>query len=154
MSDNISFYVAGVPVPEGSTRAFVVKGKPRIVHQGAKSLDAWRQRIATEAQRARPEQWPNDATSSYDVTVSFLLSRPESVRWWKRIRPTVKPDIDKTGRAVLDALTGILWPDDCQVCLLTIEKDYADNHDDPPGAYIEVSGHDNTAPRPLRRGAK
>lgn len=37
-----------------------------------------------------------------------------------------KPDRDNLDKAVLDALTGIFWHDDCQVCSGTIEKQIAD----------------------------
>jgi crossover junction endodeoxyribonuclease RusA len=37
---------------------------------------------------------------------------------------TGKPDAIKMARAVEDALTGILWNDDAQICAETIEKIY------------------------------
>lgn len=37
---------------------------------------------------------------------------------------TKRPDVDKLGRAVLDALTGIVWRDDCQVIGLQLVKGY------------------------------
>lgn len=36
-----------------------------------------------------------------------------------------KPDLDKLVRAVQDALTGIIYKDDGQVCRLTANKNYA-----------------------------
>ena len=40
--------------------------------------------------------------------------------------PTVKPDVDKLSRSVLDALTGIVWVDDAQVVDKTVRKRYAE----------------------------
>lgn len=153
MTDHLSFYVAGVAVPQGSKKAFMAGGKPRIVDQSGESLRAWRGRVAHEAQAARPADWPNNTKMSYRVSAFFVMARPDSVPWHKRICPTIKPDVDKTGRAILDALTGVLFPDDCQVCGLGVYKDYQDNMDDEakePGAYINVHADNNTAPKPKK----
>jgi Holliday junction resolvase RusA-like endonuclease len=41
-----------------------------------------------------------------------------------------KPDRDNLDKAVLDALTGIFWHDDCQVCSGSIEKRIAGGGDE------------------------
>jgi len=56
------------------------------------------------------------------VEVWFEFARPQSAG--KRLHPTVKPDIDKTLRAVLDALTGIAYDDDSQVVSVAASKMY------------------------------
>jgi Holliday junction resolvase RusA-like endonuclease len=43
------------------------------------------------------------------------------------LAPAVKPDLDKLVRAVLDALTGVVFRDDCQVAGLSCSKLYADH---------------------------
>lgn len=152
-TDHLSFYVAGVPVPEGSTKAFLVAGKPRITHQGGDNLRAWRQRIAHEAQAVRPQDWRSDA-SAYEVKAVFIAPRPASVKPWHRVWPTVAPDCDKLLRALDDALTGILWPDDAQVIAVTVFKVYegaAQAEGKSQGVNVSVWRHDNTAPRPERR---
>jgi Holliday junction resolvase RusA-like endonuclease len=40
------------------------------------------------------------------------------------IRPLTKPDVDNFAK-VIDALNGIVWPDDNQVVELTVEKFYS-----------------------------
>ena len=159
MTDSIAFHVLGEPSPEGSTRSFYIPKLNRTVttHQNQSALNAWRNRVATEAQNMlNGREWTSDATSSYSVEVVLVLPRPPSVARHKRIRPIVKPDIDKLLRAINDALTGILWPDDCQVTSAYGRKEYVDEHDiaRAPGAYIYVQRRPNTAPRPPRRGAK
>lgn len=129
----------------------MVRGKPRIVDQSGQSLQDWRQRIAHEAQVKRPEDWISDSESAYVVDIYFTLDRPSSVPEWKRLAPTVKPDIDKTARAVLDALTGILWVDDCQVTDMRIVKQYVvEGTGQRTGAEIYVVRLDNTAPKPKK----
>jgi Holliday junction resolvase RusA-like endonuclease len=49
----------------------------------------------------------------------------------------VRPDADKLIRAVLDALTGKVWRDDCQVAELLIRKRYAD--DGKEGVMIKLA---------------
>jgi crossover junction endodeoxyribonuclease RusA len=49
--------------------------------------------------------------------------------------PTVKPDLTKLERSTEDALTGILWHDDCQVCKKETCKIYVTRN---PGVLIKV----------------
>jgi Holliday junction resolvase RusA-like endonuclease len=153
--ETMAFVVLGEPSPEGSTKAFYIKKLNRTVttHQNQKSLEAWRNRVATEAQRVlEGREWTADSCSAYIVDVEFVLSRPPSVPEHKRKHPIVKPDIDKLVRAVNDALTGILFVDDCQVVSMAISKDYSD--DRRPGAYIVVSRYPNQTERPKRSKKK
>jgi len=152
--EELSFVVLGEPTPEGSTRAYYIKALDRTVttHQNKKSLEAWRNRVATEAQRAlEGREWKCDSASAYSVSVDFVLSRPASVPEHRRIHPTVKPDIDKLVRAINDALTSILFVDDCQVVSMTMTKDYSDER--RAGAYITVYRYPNQCERP-KRGRK
>jgi crossover junction endodeoxyribonuclease RusA len=58
------------------------------------------------------------------VMLDFALQRPKSLP--KRTSQHLKkPDIDKLARAVLDALTGILYRDDSEVVRLDVTKRYA-----------------------------
>ena len=139
ISSPIRFFVAGEPVPEGSTKAFVVNGKPCITH-GNPNMDKWRQRIATEAQHASEGRWfipkregINDGAS---IEIEFLIPRPKSVR--EGAQPTKRPDVDKLARAALDALTGVLFDDDSQVLSLSARKVYQ-AAGSSPGAMVTVS---------------
>ncbi len=140
----ISFIVLGEPSPEGSTRSFYIPKLNRTVttHQNQTRLNAWRNRVATEAQNVLFErEWTSDRASAYTLDVDFVLPRPPSVPPHRRIRPTVKPDIDKLVRAINDALTGILFPDDCQVVSIRVTKDYEGER--RPGAYLRVCRYQN-----------
>jgi Holliday junction resolvase RusA-like endonuclease len=66
---------------------------------------------------------PHVAIGPVKVQITFHLPRPKS-RPKRHTHPDVRPDLDKLQRAVLDALTGIAWRDDAQVCAIAAEKCY------------------------------
>ena len=105
--ETIEFSVLGEPSPEGSTRAFYIKAV--VTHSNQSNLEAWRNRVATEAQRAlEGSSWISDSSSAYALDVDFYLTRPPSVQPHKRLHPIVKPDLDKFIRAINDALRNLV----------------------------------------------
>ena len=131
----LMFEVLGDPVTEGSTRAFVSKdGKARVVHDSP-HLDGWRQAIGYEAKKHVSGPLHEGRV---DVTAVFWLLRPKSVSVKKRPSPTVIPDVDKLTRALLDALSGIVYRDDGQVCRIEVEKRYCDAGQPRPGVAVTV----------------
>lgn len=130
---NISFTVYGKPEPQGSMRAFVIKGRP-IVTSSNKNLKSWRQQVATAALVARDDvQGPSAAIweGAVNVMVNFYFDKPKSV---KRTYMTTRPDLDKLVRSVNDALTGIIFKDDSQVVACAAFKFYGS----PARAEIQV----------------
>ena len=121
--ESITFTVAGVPIPQGSTRAFVVKGRA-VTTSSNKNLAQWRQRIATEAQRVADETgFYRDGKFAYAVLADFYFPRTKSMGR-KLIRHTVRPDLDKVQRAVGDGITGILIADDATIDRWSVSKSY------------------------------
>ena len=129
MPHSITFFVAGEPAPKGSTRAFVVHGRPIITGANRRTKD-WEMRIATEAQALSAD------CVSCPVAVHgwFILPRPKSLPR-KVLHHVKKPDLDKLGRALLDGLTGILYVDDSQVVELSLSKHYA-SAGEPTGVRV------------------
>ena len=67
-------------------------------------------------------------------------SMPKSKQgWWPHI---TKPDVDKLFRALSDALTGLVWVDDSQVCVSAINKVYAWDGLTGASVTVEVIEHD------------
>lgn len=127
---SVSFDVLGVPAPQGSKRAFVV-GNRAVVTEDSKRSAPWRDSVAAAGVAAMGGLPALDGP--LQVTIQFRMPRPRSV---KRLYPSVKPDIDKLARAVLDGLTAAaVIVDDSRVISLTAEKLYAE----VPGASIRVS---------------
>lgn len=75
------------------------------------------------------------------VHLKFVFPRPKSMVWktkeMSRIWHTKKPDRDNLEKAVLDALTGIFWVDDCQVCAGRVEKWIASG-DESEGVFVSI----------------
>jgi crossover junction endodeoxyribonuclease RusA len=132
-AEPVAFVVRGVPVPQGSSRAFVGKGKngkPRAfvateAHTDS-PLGSWRTAIAQEAREAMGDRPLLEGPLK--VWLTFVFPRPAShflpansrrpVRELRADAPTylcTKPDLDKLLRAALDAMTGVVWRDDGQV---------------------------------------
>lgn len=134
MIDSVSFFAHGVPQPQGSARAFVMNGRARITSDN-KQLKDWRAVVSNAAQDHAPAS-PWERKCGVSLHLTFRFARPASHP--KRIRPlhTVKPDVDKLARSVLDALTGILYADDSQVNVVTLVKEYADTG--PQGVAIRA----------------
>jgi len=120
---SIQFIVYGTPKPQGSTRAFIPKGwKRAVITTDNVQLKPWRQQISLEAIALQQPL----REGPIRMGLRFFFKRPKSAPK-SRIHPTVKPDTDKLIRAILDALTGILYRDDAQVVQFSeISKAYGD----------------------------
>ena len=112
-----ALFVRGKPQPQGSKRH--VGGGVMI--EAVKGLDAWCCDVRDALNLAWHEE-PRDG--AVVVTLSFQFLRPKSVTEKKRPYMTVRPDVDKLARAVMDAMTGVVLSDDARVVHLTAEKRY------------------------------
>lgn len=126
--------VAGVPCQQGSMIARVVRGRAYVVPDNDATLKSWRKAVVTAAvARATLDHWAT-ADGPLAVTVEFFLPRPAAAA--KRLRPHMRPDLDKLVRAVFDACTDAkVWADDSRVVTLTARKFYAER---TPGARITI----------------
>lgn len=118
----LSLTVYGIPIPQGSTKAFMRPGMkhPVVTADNAKTKP-WRQAIVDAARSTH--QAPIEGPVSLGVV--FYLPRPKSAP--KRVvEPAKKPDLDKLLRAACDALTAAgVWRDDAQVVSVHTSKLYA-----------------------------
>lgn len=138
-----SFFVAGIPVPKGSAKAFMRQGMrfPVVVQDNAEKQKPWSSSIGYAAQQAGCSV----ASGPVKVEVEFFMPRIKNhfgtgknagtVKPTAPMLHTSKPDLDKLTRCVLDALTGIAWKDDSQVAEIVVRKTY----DVTPGAGITIS---------------
>jgi crossover junction endodeoxyribonuclease RusA len=140
---SISFFVPGAPKPQGSKRGYVVKGRAVLV-ESSNGVKDWRGDVKALAQRSKGDI-PTCVEGAVSMRIVFLMPRPKYLCTKKRMNDdpphTSKPDADKLLRAVMDALTGVMFLDDSQVTRLGVEKKYA-AYGDAPGANIAVAWGD------------
>jgi crossover junction endodeoxyribonuclease RusA len=119
-----SFFVKGRPVPQGSMK-FIRPGV--MIHSRSQDLALWRADIARNAELFGFKP----IATAVKVELDFVMLKPKSA---KRAFPSVKPDLDKLIRAVLDGLTGVAYEDDSQVILIQATKTYGNNQ----GVWIGI----------------
>lgn len=137
MVETISFTVYGKAETKGSSKAFVFTDKNTGKHRASITNDnsktkGWQGLVAKIAQEHSPEG--GIIQGAVVVGIDFYFLRPKSVSVKKRPNMTVKPDIDKVTRSVLDGLKGVIYSDDAVVTGLNIRKYYGD----PPRAEIII----------------
>lgn len=116
------FRVDGVPVPQGSKNGYVINGKAVLV-EASKNIKPWRESITLTARGAIKRTGWELADEGVFAAICFYLPKPPSA---KRDYPTVKPDLDKLVRAVLDGCTDAgVWADDSKVLAIAASKHYA-----------------------------
>jgi crossover junction endodeoxyribonuclease RusA len=129
---SLLFTVRGLPAAQGSKRH--VGGGVMI--ESSKKVKPWRSDVKAAAEEAM-DSW-DPALGPVEISIAFLFNRPKSVNPAKRPYMTVAPDLDKTIRSTLDALTAAgVWKDDSQVVRVTAWKRYAEPHE-YQGAQIHV----------------
>lgn len=135
----ISFFVAGIPQQQGSSRAFIPKRwKRAVITSDNPKLKGWREVVAGVAQVHRPnELWELGVA----VSLIFSMPKPKCIAKKGTKLHTKRPDLDKLIRGVFDALTGIIWKDDSQVFDVNARKEYSDS----PGVAVSIDG-------PVERG--
>ena len=138
MSNSVSFHVYGTPMPKGSTTRMPNGGTiPAGTTASRKRMSEWRTDIRNEAIDAMGEMKPS--IGAVRIMMEFQLPYPiSSIRKYQFgwLPHTKKPDVDKLMRMMLDALTGIVWKDDSQVCFSTVNKVYSWNNQ--PGCDVVV----------------
>ena len=138
---SITFFVPGLPKPQGSKKAFMRPGAkhPTMIESAGKPLKDWRDTVEAFAKRVGVL-----VPGPVKVYLDFRLPRPKAhFRTGKRSAdlredaPTwhsQRPDIDKLSRAVLDGITDVVIGDDSCVVKLIAGKRF----DSEPGCWIRV----------------
>jgi Holliday junction resolvase RusA-like endonuclease len=128
----INFMVDAEPIPQGSMSGVCTTrtdGSPvTILKADNKRTHAFRNQVGFAALEARAAAGIHGVFAGAGlpvrVAITFAFERPRSAPA-SRIRPTVKPDVDKLARACMDALTGVLYEDDGQVVDCELHKIYS-----------------------------
>lgn len=139
--NSVQFFVPGLPITEGSTRAFMRGGRPVVTHDRQVELAVWRARVrAASIDAAEAAEWSIEYDGPVKVQAAFHLPRPKRPK--HAIYASTKPDLDKLQRAIGDSLapyrqTGIL-KEDSRIVKWNAEKTWA-TKPELVGALITVS---------------
>lgn len=137
-----NFFVPGIPVPKGSTKSFYNPNADKIVtmQDNRKRQKPWASLVSYCAQ----ESGCRVSMGAIKLSLDFKMPRPKNHYGTGKNSGSLKqsapfyhlstPDLDKLVRCIKDALTGIAWKDDKQVCVLTTVKHY----DETPGVNILI----------------
>ena len=104
----------------------VVNGRA-VMFEANKKHKSWRDHVSTVIPKLE-----QPSTTPVRVELQFYFNKPKTV---KRQHMSVKPDIDKLSRSVLDCLSGRIIKDDSQVVILNARKEYTDKS---PGVLVRV----------------
>lgn len=116
-SNSITITVYGIAVPKGRPRV-AVRGSYPVIYTPTKTKD-WENLIKMAAQGKVKEL----ITDPVFLIINFYLPRPKSLPK-KVIHHVKRPDLDNLGKAVMDALNGVIWKDDSQVVYKYLHKCY------------------------------
>lgn len=134
---NWEFIIPGKAVAQGRPR-FTTRPYPHAVDpRPSREYKARIQQLAM----ALPERPDAPLTGPVMLIVHEYRGVPKS--WSKKRRKealengyaVAKPDLDNVVKTVMDALIGVFWADDNQVCFILALKAYAEE----PGVYVCVN---------------
>lgn len=128
----LQIYVPSLPVPQprptvstrgGFARAYTKADSPVHAFKAAVKL------AAHNAYKGPPLSGP------LWLAIECVFKRPKDMIWktkpMPRVRHWKRPDRDNVEKAVMDALGGLLWNDDAQVCDGPITKWIASGYEQP-----------------------
>ena len=128
---NITFRVPSLPVAQPRAKATTVNGMARMYEASSKhgihTFKASVKMMAHQTYQGPPLEGPLSAR----LTFVFASKKKE------RVYKITRPDNDNLAKGVLDALNGLLFKDDSQVCELVVRKWHA-GKDEQPHVMIEI----------------
>ncbi len=149
----ISFFVPGEPRPTARARTFTNKaGFTQTITDPSGKVKPWREKVARAAKGAPCQKDGKNAplvpwTGPCTMTAVFYFKRPQghfttkgelSAEGKRRRAPMGGVgDWDNLGKAVSDALEGLVFRDDAQLCSVMICKRYCGG-DEPEGVHVTL----------------
>ena len=132
----ICLRIPGVPVAQPRQRNSIMKIAGRLMAHNytpaRHPVNQWKAAVALAWQQRTTE--PPLEGPVY-LSVSFVMPRPgrlDAKRYSGRAMwHDKKPDCDNLVKSLKDALSGLAWKDDAQVCQLMCSKSYAASEEQP-----------------------
>lgn len=140
----IRFTVPAVPVAQPRPKATVLNGHARV-YGAPKShpVHAFKATCRMAFEKAdKPPCYADElnyerASKPMAVEFTFVMPRPKLPKklGTHRLPHTKRPDFDNLEKAAVDALTGLAWADDSQLCEVTTRKVIAAADESP---HVEI----------------
>lgn len=140
----VTFVMEGEPVGKGRPKFSVINGKAHV--RTPERTVCYQQDIQWEYSRqCKEKRFPDGVPLAVDIIAYYRIPSSQSEKVKRKmqegtIRPTKKPDCDNVIKAVLDALNGLAYKDDCQVCEIALHKWYSKN----PRVEVEIRESEKT----------
>jgi Holliday junction resolvase RusA-like endonuclease len=133
----IQFTVPGIPIPQPRQRHRIAGGgKKQWVQNYTPRDDPVQTFKATVIKMASEIHCGPPLLGPITFTAIFVYTRLNSMKRPGRACKPTKPDWDNAGKSLADALTGLVWKDDAQLCSVQVMKLYADATEQP---HVEVT---------------
>ena len=117
----LSFFISGIPLAQGRPR-FRRAGKFVQTYDPAKSK-SWKESVRWQFIEYMKKEKKEMIDGAIEAEMVFLLPRPKSLP--KKVKHHVKkPDMDNLEKSILDALEGIAYKNDSQICKKATQKLY------------------------------
>jgi len=130
----IEFSVPAIPIAQPRPRA-CRRGGHASVYEAEKGHPIHAFKLAARLVARMALRGRKPLVGPVGVSLQFLMPRPKSRVWKTKPMPwewhASKPDVDNLAKAILDALNGILWLDDGQVCHLVVAKRISSGNEKP-----------------------
>ena len=124
----IKFTVYGTPIPQPRPKVSTVNGMARAYVPAKHPIHAWRDSIAAAYPGEKLE-------GALQMRVYFFMPRPKAKLWKTKPMPaymhTGSIDIDNLFKSIGDALNGIAYQDDGQICDLRVGKMVCSGYEQP-----------------------
>ena len=121
--------IPGVPVGKGRPKFSTFGGYPKA-YTPVKTVN-YENLVKIAFQQTGEQPFERETQLRADITAFFPI--PKSVSKKKReemnsglLMHTKKPDCDNIAKSILDALNGLAYYDDSQICELSVYKMYSD----------------------------
>jgi len=118
----VEFRVPSIPVAQPRQRHGFVRGQIRNWTPARHPVNAFKAAVQLAFSQAGGRMLMGPVV----LQVTFRMPRPKAMLWKTKPMPeeyhTKKPDLDNLLKAVKDALTGLAWRDDAQVCFCYASK--------------------------------
>lgn len=122
--------IPGVPVGKGRPKFSTVKGHA-IAYTPAKTA-SYENLVKIAFQNSGQSAFDREAQLKAEIKAFFPIPKSTSKRnrllmTEKYILPAKKPDTDNLAKSILDALNGLAYYDDAQICELHVYKYYSED---------------------------